>query len=516
MFSKILNPLRLAISAITIVFASTNVSAYEISGKAALSATVGSNDFAPYYFTANNFGILTQSKDILFNVGAFHPVDSTKRFSHSWGAEFYAGASSAAPYQYWDAAANPPALTDRNVRPASFWIQQLWGEIKYRRIFVQAGMKPHASKILDNKLTGGDLVWSGNARPVPEVRAGFIDFVDIPLTKHWVQIEGVISYDWFTDNRWCEDHYNYYSQLIATGLKMCYKRISFRTNPEKPFFVIASAQNASTFGGTTKYYYRGTLSREVHNGNRFVDYLEALVPFPHGGAKDDYYPGDNKGSWDLRANYRFKNNDVLSAYFQWLWEDSSGMAKKNGWDGLWGIQYSRGEKGWFNSALIEYLDLTNMSGPFMWNAPDTPGTTLEGNLAGGDNYYNNTFYRGYTNYGMTIGTPMVMGTVFQLNGSQLLCLNRVRGIHIAATGNIGANIEWLVKVGYRKAWGVPGTVYILHPHHATSFMAEATWTPEKNRGFSFKAQIGFDKGNMPQNTFGGMLSVVFDRTFFKH
>ncbi len=52
-------------------------------------------------------------------------------------------------------------------------IQQLYGEIKYRGVFVEAGMKEHDSPILPQSLTSGDLVESGNARPIPQIRAGF-------------------------------------------------------------------------------------------------------------------------------------------------------------------------------------------------------------------------------------------------------------------------------------------------------------------------------------------------------
>lgn len=491
-------------------------SGYEIRGEAGMTLNAGQNDFAPYYFSALQFGTLSQSKNALFNIGAFHAVDSTRRFSHGWGVEAYAGASSSAPYMKW-VQEDGGHWTQHKLHPSNLWLQQLYGEIKYRRIFLQVGLKPHASKMLNNKLTSGDLVWSGNTRPMPEVRAGFIDYVDIPLTKKWVQIEGVISYNWLNaDKDWNLEQYNHYNQLVAYGRKMCFKRISFRTNPTKPFHVVASAQNVSTFGGTTLFYYEGNKSnKEYNNSSSFKDYLEALIPIPHGGAGDEYYHGDNKGSWNFQANYRFRNADELAAYFEWFWEDGSGMAKRNGWDGLWGVEYRFKNCKWIEGTLVEYIDLTNQSGPMTWYQPDTPNSTLSSGTTGADQYYNNAFVGPYTYYGHTIGTPAVIGSVFQLDGSAMLNLTKVRGIHLAANGHLTEDLDWLIKFGYRKAYGSAGSVYLLHPLHAWSAMAQCVWHPKKVEGLSVKAQVGFDRGNLPQNTFGALIGVSFDRTFFK-
>ena len=50
-------------------------------------------------------------------------------------------------------------------------------------IFISAGCRELTDEVVNFELSSGGLVWSGNARPIPQVRAGFIDFVDIPFTK---------------------------------------------------------------------------------------------------------------------------------------------------------------------------------------------------------------------------------------------------------------------------------------------------------------------------------------------
>ena len=71
----------------------------------------------------------------------------------------------------------------------------------------------------------------------------------------------------------------------------------------------------------------------------------------------------------------------------------------NGLDGWYGIEYKSGEQGIINGAVIEYVDLTNQSGPIHWapNDHDTPITT---EAPGADDYYYNYAYKGYQYYGM--------------------------------------------------------------------------------------------------------------------
>ena len=67
------------------------------------------------------------------------------------------------------------------------------------------------------------------------------------------------------------------------------------------------------------------------------------------------------------------------------------MAKLNGWDGLWGVEYKSNHKQAINGIVIEYLQTTNMSGPLHGLQNSVVGKT-----GGADNYYNNGYYPGCT------------------------------------------------------------------------------------------------------------------------
>ena len=81
-----------------------------------------------------------------------------------------AGYGSAAEYDRYDAA--HMTMGRQGVRQAPIRLQQLYGEVKYRGVYLLAGMKERRSLIVDGDLSSGDLTRSNNARPIPGVAAG--------------------------------------------------------------------------------------------------------------------------------------------------------------------------------------------------------------------------------------------------------------------------------------------------------------------------------------------------------
>ena len=311
--------------------------AYDVS----LIGTAADGDFSPYYVASNNHGIITQSNNALLRAGLWHQVDTTKRFSFGYGLDIVGGLSSSTIYSRYDSLSM--AFVDNSQKPAALWVQQLYAEIKYRQVFLSAGMKQHSSKLLNSRLSSGDLIESGNARPIPELRAGFIDFVDIPFLSGWLQIGGEISYGKFTDNDYMRNHYNYYNYHINTGSWYTYKRAYFRTKPSERLSVTIGAQAAGLFGGITEDYRNGKLFSKYDHPDGIGDFFEMFIP--KNTSEEGFVLGNHLGSWDFMARYRLNNQDEIKAYFQWPWEDGSGIGKLNGFDGLWGVEYKNANGG---------------------------------------------------------------------------------------------------------------------------------------------------------------------------
>lgn len=500
-----------------LAFLSLSASAeYPINYKVDLIGATSNSSLAPYYMASNRHGILTQGKDALLLAGAWKPMTTDKRFSYGFGVQLAGGAQNATGYNRFYSNDNYQTAGDGHwgvnyVRPNSFWIQQLYGEIKYRSVFLSIGQKDRGSALLNNKLSSGDVMESGNARSIPQARAGFIDFQNIPFTKGALQIQGEVAYGVFTQNNWLKSHFSFYSGHYCLNTLYHYKRMYFRTKPEKPFSVIFGGQVAAIFGGTNYHYGGGKFNGSVENRHGFQAFWQAFIPRDNG--IEGYVEGSHLGSWDIVARYRFKNGAEVKAYLQNLWEDGSGMGKLNGWDGLWGLEYKAAQKGILTGAVIEYVDFRNQGGPTHWDPIDNPGTSLgQTQATGGDNYYNNGFYNSYSNYGMSIGTPFLKAPIYYKDGQLSYMDTRMQGVHIGLLGNPVDNFEYRILWSWRRSLGTYGSPRF-EPQKCNSFMAEGTYNFKKVEGLTVSAQIAFDRGMLYGNNFGGSISVSYSGLF---
>ncbi|MCM1441829.1 MAG: capsule assembly Wzi family protein [Roseburia sp.] len=462
----------------------------------------GSGMFAPHLMSTNCFGTRDMKSGGAVSAAGILPVNMSRKLSFGGGVEVYGAWQESVAYQRYD----DGTMTEINRHPARVWLQQAYAEMKYRAISVEFGLRNHGSTLLDDRLSSGDLVHSSNARPIPQLRFGLNHFVDIPLTKRWLQICAEMVYGRFTDDNWWRDHFNYYTGHIASGEWYTYRRVHFRTNPDKRVAVTFGVQSAAEFGGTTEIYDYGKLERIDRRGLKLKDFFK--IQWPTGG--ETFVFGNTLGAWDVKASIRVGSGARIDAYVQMPWEDGSGMAKRNGFDGLYGIAWNS-DASVICGAAIEWLDLTNQSGPMHWAPNDYPGTTIVGEATGADNYYNNGTYNAYASYGRTIGSSMVMGPLYNLNGVINIAANRVRGLHAAVIGKV-QSLKWRVAFEWRKAYG-NGFIAIVPAIHSVSALAEASWSPRGLQSLELTAAGAFDRGTMPGNSAAIILGTRYSGDF---
>lgn len=478
---------------------------FAVYGAAARVNLSTSGNFAPYYVVSNRYGITTQADGVQARAFIYRPLYTETRFSYGFGADVIGGWTKGTDYARYSSS---EGWSYRNLHQPALWIQDLYGEVKYRGVFLTAGLKENNRSIFDNDLNSGDIVMSNNARPVPQIRVGFIDFQNIPLTQGWVQIQGEVAYGKFFDSDWLRDHYNRYNSFITTGSYMQYSRLYLRSNPDKPFSVTVGMQHATQFGGKWEIREKGELVATHDDKLKFKDWFNAFLPWK-GSSKDGYYSGNHLGSWDIKARYRFHDGSELTAYAQLPWEDGSGIGKLNGFDGVWGLHYRLPQyTQWLRNVVAEYIDFTNQSGPMHWAPGDFPGTAIPGEATGADDYYNNYMYNGWANYGMAMGSPFIKSPIYNTDGYMRFTDNRVRGFHIGADGAVNANLDWRVLFSYRTSWGTP-FLPRLDKLHDTSMLAECRWRLPRNPHFSILGALAFDAGKLYGNNFGGYVTLRY-------
>lgn len=471
----------------------------------AIGQTATGGDFAPYFIGALNHGKTSRAHMAGLDLGVSVDLGRTGRWGWGAGAEVMFDGASSIQYARYDAATSTWGTSDNNAAPA--YLQQLYAEVRYRSVFLRAGQKDYRSALLDEDLSSGDLVRGANARGIPGAEIGFIGFQDIPLTNGWVQIDGVIEYGRTVDDAYKRKQFNYYKYILTQDVNYTYKRCYFRTKPSMPLSVTVGMQVAGQFGGSTRQYRQGRLVLSEDRGFRFGDVLKMFLPTQGNG--NEFYEGNTLGSWDLKARYRLPDGSRLSFVFQGPWEDGSGIGRANGFDGLWGLYYTAPGRRIVTGAAIEYLDFTNQSGPMHWAPSDSPGTDITTEATGRDNYYNNTTYGAYTNYGLCIGSPFMLEPFYNLNGMSGFIYNVARGFHASVRGCLGADLDYSVRYSYQHArrcyvWPGPGLWL------DNSMMARVDWHPTRLApGWNFGATLAFDAGNLRGNNFGAMLTVTY-------
>lgn len=481
---------------------------YTIPWEATTTVNAGSGNFAPYYIMSNSHGLPTQPIAAYETASLKRKLSTEHRFEYGFGAKASAGWNKGTGYARYD---GTELRMEKRHQPYIF-LQELYGEVKFRGVFLTVGMKENDRSLFDSQLGIGDITLSENARAVPQVRIGFIDFQNIPFTNKWVQIQAEAAYGKFMDSRWLEDHYNYYNSFITTGTWFHYKRCYFRTNPDKPFSVTVGMQHAAQFGGDWRVYEDGQLTYRHKQKTGLKDFLDVFVQKKGKSGSTDgdrqYYNGNHLGSWDFQAHYRLRSGHTLTAYFQWPWEDGSGIGKLNGFDGVWGLKYEAPGRAVITGAAVEYIDFTNQSGPIHWAPGDHPGTGIHGEATGADDYYNNFMYNGWTNYGMSLGTPFITAPVYNRDGYMRYADNRIRGFQAAVKGNAVKNLEYRLTASHRTSWGT-----YLSPRdrklHDFSMMAEATYSFPKIKGLSLRGVVAFDSGSLMGNNAGVLVSLTY-------
>jgi len=479
---------------------------------AGIQANAGNIELAPYYISSNNGGTLTQQYSALATAGLYKLMSPSKRFSWGAGLEAWGGYTSSTGYERYK---GDGQFEVQQQHPARVWLQQAYVEAKYRSIVAVAGQARKSSPVVNGSLSSGDLVWSGNARPPVGLRAGFIDFQNIPFTRGWLQITGEFGYFRELDDKWLENHYNYYNHFITTGTWLHYKSLHLRTNPNQPLVFTFGAQSACQFGGTATYYQDGQVTRTVKMEADAKAFFRTFIAGSGGnGPGDSFVEGNHLGTWDIALEYRLAKHHRLRAYTQWLWEDGSGIGKMNGFDGLWGLEYRNvSGKPLVKGAVIEYIDFTNQSGPIHWTPNDHPGTPITSHSSGGDDYYNNYIYNGYQSRGMSIGSPFVKSPLYNLDGYMRYSDNVLRGFHAAINGWLHDNWSYRVMASYRKAWGTPiipraGSVDDL------SMAVGLNYHPApKPMGWTFNATVALDRGKIYGNNWGAMLGIAYTGSF---
>lgn len=456
--------------------------------------TASSGSHTPFWLSANRQGLSSIDKGYGYvEVGAFKKMDRSRRFS--WGA----GVDIAVPWKF----------------TSHFVVQQLYAEAKYRSLSISIGSRNISSDMLDPELSSGSLLFSGNARPVPQVRVGIMEFQPFKFTDDWVSIKGHLAYGKFTDSSW-QQHWSHPGSRYSKGALMCARGFWLKGGDEKrfPLTLTVGVEMATEFAGTIYNYdlynaHRDTINVKMPSGPRA--WIKALIPMP--GDPDTLagertnVEGNTVGAYDFCLTWTPYDSDwKVKAYWQHMFEDHSMLWIQFPWkDGLWGLQGELPRNPILSSVVYEFMYSKYQSGPVY----NDSSTQVPEQVSGVDRYYNHDLYPGWMHWGMALGNPFFVSPIY--NSDHILQFYATRNIshHIGLKGNPMPGLEWRVLASNTRSWGD-----YLRPFpeikEMWNFLAEVKWRPAKLSGFQCMASVAFDRGDLIGNNFGVALGVRYE------
>lgn len=472
-----------AVAICSLADAKADVLPDSISYRVETQAAFSSGENTPFWLVNNRQGLSSIKKDNGYaRASLFKHLNGDKRFS--WGA----GVDLAVAYGF----------------TSTFVVQQLYGEIRYRSLGAVLGSKEQWSEINNRRLSSGGLFYSGNARPIPQLKVGIPEYSVIPWTNGWLSGKGYISYGMFTDDGWQKDFARADSKRTEDVLyhaKAGFLKIG--DTRRFPLTFEAGLEMGAQFGG--KSYKDGKVTKMPHG---IKDIIKAFIPSSGSsdtpiGEQTNIY-GNHVGSWDFRL--RWAPNDAdwsVSAYYEHYFEDHSMMFMQYKWkDMLLGVEFHLPANRFVSAVVYEYLNTKHQSGPVYWDHTEE----IPEQVSGRDDYYNHYIYTGWQHWGMGIGNPLIISPIYNRDGMIEFKHNRVKGHHLGFEGSPLSWLRYRVLLSYTRSWGTYGTPLPEIEKNANALFEVEARLP-KSPSWSGKVAVGADGGALLGRSFGVMLSI---------
>lgn len=416
--------------------------------------STGSN--APFWLTANNSQrVSNESKSIWTDVLLEKEFNKESNWSWGYGLELIARFDGG-----WS---------------GDFTQAYIKGKSKHFQIY--AGRKEEILGVVDSTLSIGSLANGNNALPIPKIVIRSNGWVDVPFTDGWVQFNAYYSHGWLERDRFIQNallHQKYF--YLNVGAKWpinAYGGIVFNTQ----------------WGGTRS-----------DNGEKqpssLKDYLRIIRGTAGGGnassSDQQNALGNHLGTWEIGATADLRKWRILQ-YWQFVWEDRSGLTPFNWRDGMMGISVKRkNQNHWFTGFNLEIVRTTSQNAQKI-GSDGVP--FLEPN-----DYFNNTQYSsGWTYKDIAISNPIFL-VRDELNSRRNSIANRINAVNIGVEGQImKGNLFYQLKYTYFKNQG-RFTDAINPPFKVYSFNTLIKY--QINSRSNLETRLSFDNGNSIKNNLG--------------
>jgi len=443
----------------------------------------------PFWLVSNRLGLTSVAQNNGYlRGGFFRDMQRDSRFSWGFGADIVV------PYHF----------------SSHFVIQQLYGEIRYRSLELTVGSKNRYMGIVNQELSSGDMAFSLNSRPVPQVFLSMPEYEWVPWTKNMLAVKGFVSIGMLTDWRWQRSftHGGHWAEHVLYHTKGVFLRWGNRD--KFPLLIEGGFEMGTLMGGKIHKVVDGKETiTDIPSG--FKDIIKSMLGMGGGDPDDPNQAGEisnclgnHTGEWSVAATWAPRDADwSIKGYYQHYFEDHSQLFFDYAWrDMLVGMEITLPKNRFVDKFVYEYINTKDQSGPVYWDhTPDIPEQ-----VSGADNYYNHYIYGGWQHWGMGIGNPLIISPLFNTDGNMIFKYNRIKGHHFGLSGRPTDELCYKVLLSATRTWGSYGapTPNILRNFNA---LLEVGYSPRKLSGWDFRLGLAADGGKMLGKSVGAMLTV---------
>lgn len=492
-------------------------------------------EYAPFWFTANRNAISSVNKMngyARYGMGYKGTFGKNKNFHYDITADIVAG------------------YDQQNV----FMVQQAYADIGWKWIKLSIGSKerysegeyfmnntqskvgkgahprfPNLHSYNFNNLGSGGLTYSGNSRPIPQIRIEIPEFIAVPGTKEWLKVRAHLAYGMFTDGNYQEEFTRnnpktHYAHNILYHSKAAFIMIG---KPKRfPLTFDGGLEMHTQFGGDI-YTHGG--GKKLSMPHEPMDFVKAFIPLSGGEdtpvVEQTNISGNQIGSWHAAFTFHSRFADIR-LYGEHLFEDFSQ---------LFFIEYQQNKEGkrkiiyypwrdikiglnicnksdflpFISNIRYEYLTTRDQSGALYHD----PSENFNEQMDGCDNYYNHGIYPGWHHWGMGIGNPLVISPEYNSNGNTQFRSNRLVAHNIGINGYIGyLPLSYRFNYTYTENWGTYQNPF-QNKKYTTSILAEISYIPRNNHWIG-TISFGYDKSGMIGDNYGIMFTLTHLGRFF--
>lgn len=493
MQKKLISLIALSASAFSMNAVELPDSTYSYAAEIAGALSGGKS--TPFWLVNNRQGLSSLDKtNGYIRAGIFKHESYDRRF------DWEAGADLVVPFHF----------------TSKFVVQQLYGGVRYRSLNLTVGAKQWSNGVVDPQLSSGDMLFSQNVRPIPQVMIEMPRYEFVPFTNKWLAVRGYFSVGMYTDWRWER------SRSVPDGSWIEHRMLHTKGlflkggNADRfPLTVEGGLEMGAQWGGTFHGHDRYTnepYTSKLPSG--FKDFLKVLFPRSGGDSSDIYQQsettntyGNHVGQWTLAVNYEPKNTDWrVRAYYEHFFDDHSMMVPQHAWkDMLLGVQVEFPKNPVVSTFVYEYINTKDQSGSVYWDkTPEIPSQ-----ISGADDYYSHSLFTGWQTWGMGQGNPLLISPIYNVPGrwdSYEFMNNRIKGHHFGWTGSPIPDIDYRVLLTFTRSWG---SYFSPAPHirHNFNALLEVTYRPHQLSGWAARLGLAADGGCLLGKSYGAMLTI---------